>query len=559
MLFYKRNILSFCIRCILKDKKQLYKSKSSAIHVEKQSDWEAVIGLEIHAQINSKTKLFSNSICDSEAPANTLVSPFDMAAPGTMPVLNRRCAEAAVLTGLALNCSISRCSTFDRKHYFYPDMPAGYQITQYFQPIAKDGYVEFYVKNHDKENNELYRKRVNILRLQLEQDSGKLFSNETNDCIYVDLNRCGIGLMEIVTDCTLKNGAEAAALVKELQIMMKALDTCRGRMERGEFRVDVNVSVRKCGEKSLRVRTELKNLISFHFISKAIDVEIARQIELYEQGGEVINETRSYDNRAGKTIPMRDKEVHQDYRYMPEPNLPPLLVISNEEEDQSQISQANFVNIDKLKSSLLLLPNILRDKWIEVDKLPLLLACFIYDEAVLRSYYTECVDVRCLDPIKVANILKNDLQLALKTKRMDIKRCKIPAQMMSSLVVDMLLNEDQRSPEQIVEDLQLTNIDDDQEIVKVCEAVLKNETEAVMKFKSGKSKILSRFLRLASVQLRHRTSPEKLENIFLQLLNTNRPKDLCSNVDIHAPGNGINRFVKANFILPTSYNCIVFA
>ncbi|KRZ18339.1 Glutamyl-tRNA(Gln) amidotransferase subunit B, mitochondrial, partial [Trichinella zimbabwensis] len=366
----------------------------------------------------------------------------------------------------------------------------------------------------------LYRKRVNILRLQLEQDSGKLFSNETNDCIYVDLNRCGIGLMEIVTDCTLKNGAEAAALVKELQIMMKALDTCRGRMERGEFRVDVNVSVRKRGEKSLRVRTELKNLISFHFISKAIDLEIARQIELYEQGGEVINETRSYDNRAGKTIPMRDKEVHQDYRYMPEPNLPPLLVISNEEEDQGQISPTHFVNIDKLKSQLLLLPNILRDKWIEVDKLPLSLACFIYDEAVLRSYYTECVDVRRLDPVKVANILKNELQLALKTKRMDIKRCKIPAQ-----VIDMLLNEDQRSPEQIVQDLQLTNIDDDQEIVKVCEAVLKNETEAVMKFKNGKSKILSRFLRLASVQLRHRTSPEKLENIFLQLLNTSRPKD----------------------------------
>ncbi|KAL1283665.1 Glutamyl-tRNA(Gln) amidotransferase subunit B, mitochondrial [Trichinella pseudospiralis] len=541
MLFYKRNILSSCIRCILKDKKQLYKSGSSVIDVEKQSDWEALIGLEIHAQINSKTKLFSNSICDSEAPANTLVSPFDMAAPGTMPVLNRRCAEAAVLTGLALNCSISRCSTFDRKHYFYPDMPAGYQITQYFQPIAKDGYVEFYVKNHDKENNDLYRKRVNILRLQLEQDSGKLFSNETNDCIYVDLNRCGIGLMEIVTDCTLKNGAEAAALVKELQIMMKALDTCRGRMERGEFRVDVNVSVRKRGEKSLRVRTELKNLISFHFISKAIDLEIARQIELYEQGGEVINETRSYDNRAGKTIPMRDKEVHQDYRYMPEPNLPPLLVISNEEEAEGQISQTHFVNIDKLKSALLLLPNVLRDKWIEVDKLPLSLACFIYDEAVLRSYYIECVDVRRLDPVTVANILKTELPLALKTKRMDIKRCKIPAKIMSSLVeirmldqissknfslvIDMLLNEDPRSPEQIVQDLQLTNIDDDQEIVKVCEAVLKNETEAVMKFKNGKSKILSRFLRLASVQLRHRTSPEKLENIFLQLLNTSRPKD----------------------------------
>ncbi|KRZ34110.1 Glutamyl-tRNA(Gln) amidotransferase subunit B, mitochondrial [Trichinella pseudospiralis] len=533
MLFYKRNILSSCIRCILKDKKQLYKSGSSVIDVEKQSDWEALIGLEIHAQINSKTKLFSNSICDSEAPANTLVSPFDMAAPGTMPVLNRRCAEAAVLTGLALNCSISRCSTFDRKHYFYPDMPAGYQITQYFQPIAKDGYVEFYVKNHDKENNDLYRKRVNILRLQLEQDSGKLFSNETNDCIYVDLNRCGIGLMEIVTDCTLKNGAEAAALVKELQIMMKALDTCRGRMERGEFRVDVNVSVRKRGEKSLRVRTELKNLISFHFISKAIDLEIARQIELYEQGGEVINETRSYDNRAGKTIPMRDKEVHQDYRYMPEPNLPPLLVISNEEEAEGQISQTHFVNIDKLKSALLLLPNVLRDKWIEVDKLPLSLACFIYDEAVLRSYYIECVDVRRLDPVTVANILKTELPLALKTKPKSLQKlclhwskyeCWTKFHRKIS-VIDMLLNEDPRSPEQIVQDLQLTNIDDDQEIVKVCEAVLKNETEAVMKFKNGKSKILSRFLRLASVQLRHRTSPEKLENIFLQLLNTSRPKD----------------------------------
>ncbi|VDP10788.1 unnamed protein product [Soboliphyme baturini] len=249
-----------------------------------------VVGLEIHAQISSRTKLFSRAVSLPDSPVNHNVSYFDCALPGTLPVLNRRCVDAGILTALALQCQISPWSDFDRKHYFYADLPAGYQITQHFHPIAVDGTIEYIV--YDRQSNlDAVVKRTKIVQIQLEQDSGKSLHDLKQWTTYVDLNRCGVGLMEIVTDHNLSNGLEASCLVKELAATLKAAGTC-------ELRVDANISVHKPNE-VLRCRTEVKNLNSFRFLRHAVDYEIARHIHVYESGEEVTNETRSFDPMTG--------------------------------------------------------------------------------------------------------------------------------------------------------------------------------------------------------------------------------------------------------------------
>ncbi|CDW56228.1 GatB N domain containing protein [Trichuris trichiura] len=237
------------------------------------SSWQAVIGLEIHAQINSRTKLFSSALCSYDAPPNTMVAPLDYAAPGSMPF----------------------------------SFKAGYQITQYYHPIAVNGNIEFYVYDYQLHPMPLL-KNCRIARLQIEQDTGKTLTDEEGGRVLIDLNRCGVGLMEIVTEHDIQSGLEASCLVKELQALLIAIGTCHGRMERGELRVDANVSVKKQHETELRTRTEVKNLNSLRFIRKAIDFEIARHIECYESGNFMTNETRSFDFKSGETVPMRDKE-----------------------------------------------------------------------------------------------------------------------------------------------------------------------------------------------------------------------------------------------------------
>ncbi|KAF2356820.1 Aspartyl/glutamyl-tRNA(Asn/Gln) amidotransferase B subunit [Trinorchestia longiramus] len=285
--------------------------------------WIGVVGLEVHAQINCSTKIFCRSPNQPNAPVNTCIGVFDTAHPGTLPVLNKACVEAGVITALALNARINPVSYFDRKHYFYPDLPAGYQITQQRVALAENGLLSFVVLPPD--GAAPYVQQAQLLKLQLEEDSGKsIYSSKLNK-VLVDLNRAGVGLMELVFSPCLSGGAEAAALVRHLGQLLRRLGVCTANMNEGALRVDANVSVHKAGS-PLGTRTEIKNLNSIRSLREAIEHELSRQVAVLEDGGVVVNETRSFDQDSGTTASMRDKEGLQDYRFMPEFNLPPLRV-----------------------------------------------------------------------------------------------------------------------------------------------------------------------------------------------------------------------------------------
>jgi aspartyl-tRNA(Asn)/glutamyl-tRNA(Gln) amidotransferase subunit B len=280
--------------------------------------WETVIGLEVHAQVISRAKLFSGAATDFGGEPNSQVSLVDAAMPGMLPVLNRVCVEQAVRTGLGLNAEINLHSVFERKNYFYPDLPPGYQISQYLEPIVGNGTVTLDLPDGG-------RREVGIERLHLEQDAGKSLHDRHPRLTYVDLNRAGVALMEIVSKPDLRSGAEAAAYLQKLRAILRYLGTCDGNMEEGSLRCDVNVSVRRPGE-ALGTRTETKNVNSIRFIEQAIAYEARRQIEVLEAGGAVVQETRLFDADKGVTRSMRTKEEAHDYRYFPDPDLLPLVL-----------------------------------------------------------------------------------------------------------------------------------------------------------------------------------------------------------------------------------------
>jgi len=284
----------------------------------KTGKWEVVIGLETHAQIIAKSKLFSGAATAFGAEPNTQVSPIDAAFPGMLPVINRHCVEQAVKTGLGLDAEINRESVFARKNYFYPDLPAGYQISQYELPIVGRGKLTLDMPDGST-------REVGITRLHLEQDAGKSLHDQHPTQTYVDLNRAGIGLMEIVSEPDLRSAEEAGIYVRKLRSILRYLGTCDGNMEEGSLRCDCNVSVRRLGE-PLGTRCEIKNLNSVRFVMQAIEVEARRQIELIEAGGAVEQQTRLFDSVRGETRPMRSKEHAHDYRYFPDPDLLPLVL-----------------------------------------------------------------------------------------------------------------------------------------------------------------------------------------------------------------------------------------
>ncbi len=278
-------------------------------------DWEVVVGLEVHAQVNSRSKLFSGSSTEFGAAPNSHVSLVDAAMPGMLPVINAECVAQAVRTGLGLNSQIHLKSVFDRKNYFYPDLPQGYQISQYKQPIVGEGEIEI-----DVDGESL---TIGIERLHLEQDAGKSIHDQHPEFSYVDLNRSGVALMEIVSKPDMRSAKQAQAYVTKLRTILRYLGTCDGDMEKGNLRADVNVSVRKPGAK-LGTRCEIKNVNSIRFIGQSVDVEARRQIEIIEDGGKIDQETRLFDPAKGETRSMRSKEEAHDYRYFPDPDLLPL-------------------------------------------------------------------------------------------------------------------------------------------------------------------------------------------------------------------------------------------
>jgi aspartyl-tRNA(Asn)/glutamyl-tRNA(Gln) amidotransferase subunit B len=372
--------------------------------------WELVIGLEVHAQVTSKAKLFSGAATEFGAAPNSQVSLVDAAMPGMLPVINRRCVEQAIKTGLGLKAQINLRSIFDRKNYFYPDLPAGYQISQYKQPIVGEGELLVDLEGGGSV-------RVGIERLHLEQDAGKSLHDQHPDYTYVDLNRAGVALMEIVTKPDLRSSEQAAAFLRKLRSILRYLDTCDGNMEEGSMRADVNVSVRKPGA-GLGTRCEIKNVNSMRFVAQAIEYEARRQIDVIEGGGAIKQETRLFDSRTGETRPMRSKEEAHDYRYFPDPDLLPL------EFDQAWV--------DEIARSLPELPD---DKKARLMKAGLSEydASVVVAEKETAGYFEEMV-ADGAEPKTAANWLINDYFGRLNKVGLPIADGPIPAKSASTIV-----------------------------------------------------------------------------------------------------------------------------
>ena len=378
-------------------------------------DWEVIIGLEVHAQVTSNSKLFSGSSTKFGAEPNAHVSFVDAAMPGMLPVINIECVKQAVRTGLGLNAKINLKSVFDRKNYFYPDLPQGYQISQFEQPIVGEGKITISVGPDKK--GEFEDVEIGIERLHLEQDAGKSIHDQHPTMSFVDLNRSGVALMEIVSKPDLRSSDEAKAYVTKLRTIVRYLGTCDGNMDEGAMRADVNVSVRRPGE-DFGTRCEIKNVNSIRFIGQAIDYEARRQIAVLEDGGTIDQETRLFDSAKGETRPMRSKEEAHDYRYFPDPDLLPLVF------DQA------FV--DELKVGLPALPDEIKSDFINEMGLSAYDASILVSEKAIADFFKEVANGR--DGKLAANWVINDLLGALNKASLDISQSPMSANQLGGII-----------------------------------------------------------------------------------------------------------------------------
>uniref|UniRef100_A0A8C8IXE4 Glutamyl-tRNA(Gln) amidotransferase subunit B, mitochondrial n=1 Tax=Oncorhynchus tshawytscha TaxID=74940 RepID=A0A8C8IXE4_ONCTS len=455
------------------------------------------------------TKLFSGSQVGFQAPPNSLVSFFDASLPGTLPVLNRRCVEAAVMTGLALNCTINRKSLFDRKHYFYADLPAGYQITQQRLPIAVDGTLT-YSHLGGRKRNEVVTKSVRIKQIQLEQDSGKSLHDDYRNQTLIDLNRAGVGLMELVMEPDMSCGEEAAAAVREMQLILQALGTCQGNMAEGQLRVDANVSVHRPGD-PWGIRTEVKNINSARNLARAIDYEIQRQMFVLESGGTVQNETRSFDGKTGHTIPMRDKEGLQDYRFMPEPNLPPLMVYE-------------VVVLEEVRERLPELPSVRRQRLVETYGILPEHSFTLVNEDGLMDYFEAVVRETKAGPRKVIGWVMNELQGLLHQQNLSVSQSPISPQALAQ-ILNLQENGQISSSiaKQVFQELWKTPGKTAQQIVKEQDLGMVNDIFMLLLFplqvqaiRSGNKKVLNKLMGLVQKETKGRADPVLVRAILEQ-------------------------------------------
>ena len=448
-------------------------------------DWETVIGLEVHAQVISKAKLFSGAATDFGGAPNSQVSLVDAAMPGMLPVLNRFCVEQAIRTGLGLKAEINLQSEFERKNYFYPDLPAGYQISQYLSPIVGNGTIVIDLPDGGQ-------REVGIERLHLEQDAGKSLHDQHPKLTYVDLNRAGVALMEIVSKPDLRSGAEAAAYLQKLRAILRYLGTCDGNMEEGSLRCDVNVSVRRPGE-PLGIRTETKNVNSIRFIEQAIAYEARRQIELIEDGGAVVQETRLYDPDKGVTRPMRTKEEAHDYRYFPDPDLLPVTL------DPEWV--------EEIRASLPELPDEKKARFMADLGLSAYDAGVLVAEQETADFFEQVADGR--DAKLAANWVTGELFGALNRSGLELAEAPIDAANVGGLL-DLIADgtisgriakevfeamwETGRSAGDIVEEKGLKQISDEGAIAAIVEQLIADNPTQADQVRSGNEKVIGWFV-----------------------------------------------------------------
>ena len=447
--------------------------------------WEVILGLEVHAQVISKAKLFSGAATNFGAEPNSQVSFVDAAFPGMLPVINGFCVEQAVKTGLGINATINHRSVFDRKNYFYADLPAGYQISQYQQPIVGKGEIEIDLADGRT-------RKIGVTRLHLEQDAGKSLHDQHPDRTYVDLNRAGVALMEIVSEPDMRSAEEAAAYIRKLRSIMRYIGSCDGNMEEGSLRCDVNVSVRRPGE-ALGTRCEIKNVNSIRFVQQAIEYEARRQIELIEGGGTVKQETRLFDSGRGITRPMRSKEHAHDYRYFPDPDLLPL--------------DLDPAWVESLRASLPELPDAKKARLIGQYGLSAYDAGQLVADRETADFYEATAKGR--DPKLAANWVLSELFGALNRVGLDIARSPVSAAALGGLI-DLIADgtisgriakdvfaemvETGEAAARIVEKKGLRQVTDTGAIESVIDRVLVQQADKLAEYRAGKEKLFGFFV-----------------------------------------------------------------
>ena len=476
-----------------------------------RNDYEVVIGLEVHAELSTKTKIFCSCPTSFGAAPNTHTCPICMAMPGTLPVLNEKVVEYAVKAGLATNCEISKDSKNDRKNYFYPDLPKAYQISQFDKPLCNHGYVEI----EDDEGN---KKKVRLLRIHIEEDAGKLNHDEFAGGSLVDLNRAGVPLIEMVSEPDLRSSGEAERYLRKLKSILEYIEVSDCKMQEGSLRADVNVSVHKPGE-PLGTRTEMKNMNSFRSIVRGIEYEIERQIDVIEDGGVVEQETLRWDDVSGKTFPMRDKEDAQDYRYFPDPDL---VAIKLSEE-----------YIENIKNTLPELPESRKERYLKEYELSEKDAKLITASKYLSDLFEKAIEV-CHNPKAVCNWIISDISRILNETEMEPIAIPFDANQLGKLVVLIdkgtisssigkkvlvELFENPRDPEEIIKEKGWIQISDEGAIKEVVMKILEANPQSVADFKAGKDRALGFLVGQAMKETKGKANPKMLNEMFLAELN----------------------------------------
>ena len=476
-------------------------------------DWELVIGLEVHAQISSNAKLFSGASTTFGAAPNAQVSFVDAGFPGMLPVINQYCVEQAVKTGLGINAQINLRSVFDRKNYFYPDLPQGYQISQFLQPIVGSGRIRIELAANDIGES----REIGITRLHLEQDAGKSIHDMNPTQSFVDLNRSGVALMEIVSEPELRTPDEAVAYLKKLRGIMRYIGSCDGNMEEGSLRCDANVSVRRVGVAEFGTRCEIKNINSFRHVSQAIAYEARRQVEVLEGGGSIDQETRLWDTGKGETRAMRSKEDAHDYRYFPDPDLLPL--------------QLDAAWVGQLRSEMPELPDEKQARYMEQFGLSSYDAAVLSSERAIAAYYEQAASGR--DAKQAANWVMGELFAALNKQDKDIDQSPVSARQLNELLglmadgtlsgklakdVFAVMLETGEDASAIVQSRGLRQVTDESAIGTSIDEMLAANADKLAEYRSGKDKLFGFFVGQAMKATGGRANPEALNRILKEKL-----------------------------------------
>ena len=475
-------------------------------------EWETVIGLEIHAQLATRSKIFSSSSTAYGAQPNSQANLVDLGYPGVLPVLNGEAVKMAVKFGLAVNCEIARRSVFARKNYFYPDLPKGYQISQFELPVVGRGEIHITLDDGS-------RKRVGITRAHLEEDAGKSLHEDFEGMSGIDLNRAGTPLLEIVSEPDMRSAAEAVAYMKGMHTLVRYLEICDGNMQEGSFRCDANVSVRPKGQQELGTRTEIKNLNSFRYVEKAINIEVERQIDVLESGGKVVQETRLYDSAKNETRTMRLKEEANDYRYFPDPDLLPL-VISEEE-------------IEAVRGTLPELPDQKRERFCSEYKLSDYDARVLTTSREMAAYFEVVVEASGGEPKVAANWVAGELSAALNQSGRDIGESKVSAAALAGLlkrIADHTISgkiakevfaamwDGEGDADDIVEQRGLRQITDSAAIEKIIDEVIAANPGQLEQFRGGKDKLFGFFVGQVMKATQGKANPGQVNQLLKKKL-----------------------------------------